>query len=148
MIEARMKSMPMNSCGARFGSGPVAGIALALLIVVDARGVFGQRSDNVTSSEPLRLSVGLSKTEVQSRESLAVDLKLTNTTSRAVGGCARAWEDYIIFGTAGTDAGRKWVEDGFPPEHLFLIPPGHTLSWQLTIDLARLQSGKAQLVAS
>jgi hypothetical protein len=140
--------MPITSWGARFRSGATAGIALAFLIVVDARGVYGQRSADVKSSEPLRLTLAPSQTEVHVSEGLTIELRLTNTSSRPVGGCARAWEDYIIFGIAGTHSGRTWVDDGIPPENLFLVPPGHVLSWRLTIDLARLQSGQAELLAS
>jgi hypothetical protein len=106
-----------------------------------------QTSQSAGATPPVRLDVSVSPPQVRDGESVVVRLLLTNTSKTAIAGCARAWEDYIAFGNKGKAVGRNWVDDGVPPENLFVLPPGHTLSWQLTVAPKRLGVGPASLVA-
>jgi hypothetical protein len=140
--------MQSNSCD-ETSLKPVLAFVVMLAASVGWAGpnVGAQSSEPGGSASPLRMDVGVTPPQVRDGEKFIVRIFLTNTSNTAVGGCARAWEDYIVFGTKGKAVGRRWVDDGVPPESLFLLPPGHTLSWQVTVAPNRLGAGQASLVA-
>jgi hypothetical protein len=140
--------MRMNSCDGPFLKPVLTSVVLFVVCAWCAdRNIGAQVSQPGGDVSPLRLEVSVPRPQVRDGEKFVVRVLATNTSNTPVGGCARAWEDYIVFGTEGKAVGQRWVDDGVPPENLFLVPPGHALSWEVTVAAKRLGVGQASIVA-
>jgi hypothetical protein len=98
--------------------------------------------------DPFSLAIKTSATDVVIGQTLTMEYTLTNTTERAVAGCADGWGDYHLVGTARDKGQATFNADAVRLETVFRVPPRASLVWRTDIVIADVGLGSASLRGS